>query len=67
MFRDKIFESNRTLNLLMNAWNEVKVFAKVENGMLFARYLRGLNIDPRRAERNRELGRAYIQPIQCNR
>ncbi len=52
----------------MNAWNEVKVFAKAKKGTFFASAnRRGLKIDPRRAEMKREVSRAYIQATQCNR
>lgn len=68
MFRDRIFEWSRPLNVLMNAWNEVKGFAKAKNGTLLApANQRGFNIDPGMAERNRELARAYMHPIQSNR
>jgi len=67
MFRDRIFEWSHVLDILANAWSDVKVVAKAKSGSLSVDMKRrGANIDPRRAELNRELGRAYIQPTQFN-
>jgi hypothetical protein len=69
MFRDRIFEWGRLLDNLFNAWGGVKVVAKAKSGSLLSGVKKrtGPNIDPRRAELNRIMGRAYIQPTQFNR
>jgi len=63
-----MFEWNRTLSSIKNAWSDLKVLARAKTGNLYLKASRrGLNIDAKQTEKLREFGRVSIQPVQWNR
>jgi len=69
MFRERIVEWGRMIDILFNAWSEVKISRKiaVNTRSSTAATRRAFNFDTRRAEENRDLARTYIHPIEGNR
>ena len=69
MFRERIVEWGRMIDVLSNAWSEIKISRKigVSTRRSVAAPRRGFNMDVHRAEANRDWARTYIRPKDGNR